>query len=125
MAMIIDIASWGLFVGGSAFLLIGAIGMIRLPDMFSRMHGAGVIDTLGVIMLFAGMILQAGVSLVAVKILLIVLFLMFTLPTTTHALARTAVAAGLMPLSDDDGTDEKELAMMRELEEERKRLSKT
>jgi len=125
MEMIIEIASWALFIGGSVFLLIGAIGMIRLPDMFSRMHGAGIIDTMGVLMLFLGMILQAGMTLVSIKILLIVLFLMFTLPTTTHALARTAVAAGLKPLCDDDDTDARELAMMKELEEERKRLSKT
>jgi multicomponent Na+:H+ antiporter subunit G len=125
MATIIDIASWGLFIGGSAFLIIGAIGLIRLPDMFSRIHGAGIIDTMGVMMLFAGMILQAGLTLVSVKIIIIILFLMFTLPTATHALARTAIEAGMIPLSDDDDTDAKELALMKELEEERKRLSKT
>ncbi len=125
MGLMIDIASWTLFIGGSVFLLIGAIGLIRLPDMFSRMHGAGIIDTLGVVMLFAGMILQAGMTMVSIKILLIILFLMFTLPTATHALARTALAAGLKPLSVDDDTDERELALMKELEEERKRISKT
>ena len=51
MEMIIDIASWGLFVGGSIFMLIGAIGLIRLPDMFSRIHAAGIIDTMGIVML--------------------------------------------------------------------------
>jgi len=125
MEMIIDLASWAFFVGGSVFLLIGAVGLIRLPDMFTRMHGAGIIDTMGVGMFFAGMILQSGLTLVSVKIFLIVLFLMFTLPTATHALARAAVAAGLKPLSDDDDTDARELALMQELEEERKRLSKT
>lgn len=125
MAIVIDIASWALFIGGSVFLLIGAIGLIRLPDMFSRIHGTGIIDTLGVVMLFAGMILQAGLTLVSIKIFLIILFLMFTLPTTTHALARTAIEAGLKPLTVDDDTDERELALIKELEEERKRLSKT
>jgi multisubunit Na+/H+ antiporter MnhG subunit len=56
---------------------------------------------------------------------MILLFLMFTSPTTTHALARAALDAGLKPLVDDDGTDAKELALMKELEEERERLSKT
>jgi len=125
MEMIIDLVSWALFIVGSIFLLIGAIGMIRLPDMFSRMHGAGIIDTMGVGMMFSGMILQAGLTLVSVKILLIILFMMFTLPTTTHALARTAISAGLKPLSDEDETDAKELALMKELEEERRRLSKS
>ncbi|MBC8268160.1 MAG: monovalent cation/H(+) antiporter subunit G [Rhodospirillaceae bacterium] len=125
MEMIIDIASWGLFVGGSIFMLIGAIGLIRLPDMFSRIHAAGIIDTMGIVMLFVGMILQAGLTFVSIKIFLITLFLMFTLPTATHALARAALDAGMIPLSDDDDTDEKELALMKELEEERKRISKT
>ena len=124
MEMLINIASWVLLVGGSAFLLIGAIGLIRLPDMFSRMHGAGVIDTMGAVMLFVGMMLKAGLTIVAIKIFLIVLFLMFTSPTTTHALARAAIAAGLKPLRVDDKTDEKEMALMKDLEEERRRLSK-
>ena len=125
MDVIIDIISWGLLMGGSAFLLIGAIGLLRLPDMFSRMHGAGIIDTLGAVMLFAGMMMQAGLTLISVKIFLIILFLMFTSPTTTHALARAAMATGQKPIRIDDATDEKEMALMRELEEERKRLSKT
>ncbi len=125
MALIVDIASWFLFIGGSLFLLTGAIGMIRLPDMFSRMHGAGIIDTLGAVMIFAGMMLQAGLTIVTIKLLLITLFLMFTSPTTTHALARAALAAGLKPLMENDDTDERELALMKELEEERKRSSKT
>ncbi|MBL6932991.1 MAG: monovalent cation/H(+) antiporter subunit G [Rhodospirillales bacterium] len=125
MEMLIDIASWVLLLGGSVFILIGAIGLIRLPDMFSRMHGAGIIDTMGALMLFAGMMLQAGLTMVSVKIFLIILFLMFTSPTTTHALARAALDAGQEPIRDDDPTDEIELALMRELEEERKRLSKT
>lgn len=125
MEMFINTASWGLFIGGSVFMVIGAIGMIRLPDMFARIHGAGIIDTLGVLMLFTAMILQAGMTFVSLKILLIMLFLMFTLPTTTHALARAALNAGLEPLVVDDDIDDKELALMKELEEERKRLSKS
>ena len=108
MEMLINIASWVLLVGGSAFLLIGAIGLIRLPDMFSRMHGAGVIDTMGAVMLFVGMMLQAGLTIVAIKIFLIVLFLMFTSPTTTHALARAALNGGVVPKvhrSDEKGDE--------------------
>ena len=125
MELIIDLASWAMFLGGSAFLLIGAIGMIRLPDMFSRMHSVGIIDTLGTVMLFVGMMLQAGLTLVSVKIFFIILFLMFTGPTATHALARAVMAAGQKPFRIDDETDEKELQLMKELEEERKKLSKS
>ena len=125
METIINIISWGLFLGGSVFVLIGAIGMIRLPDMFSRIHAAGIIDTMGVVMLFVGMMLQAGLTLVSLKIFLIILFLMLTLPTATHALASAALDAGQIPISDDDNTDAKELALKKELEEEGRKLSKT
>ena len=91
MELLIDLASWFFFIVGSAFLLIGAIGIIRLPDVFSRMHGAGIIDTMGTAMLFSGMLLQAGLTIVSIKLFLILLFLMFTSPTSTHALARAAL----------------------------------
>ena len=107
MELFIDLTSWFMFIVGSAFLLIGAIGIIRLPDIFSRMHGAGIIDTMGTAMLFFGMFLQAGFTIVSVKLFMILLFLMFTSPTTTHALARAALDAGLKPLVDDDEPDVK------------------
>ena len=106
-------------------MLIGAIGVIRLPDIFSRMHGAGIIDTMGTAMLLFGMILQAGFTIVATKLLMIILFVTFTNPTATHALARAALDAGLKPLVDDDEADAKELALVKKLEEERNQLSKT
>lgn len=105
MELLTDALSWLLILGGSAFLLVGGIGLIRLPDLFTRMHGAGGIDTLGAVLLFAGMMVQAGLTLVSVKIFLIILFLMFTSPTTTHALARAAMAAGQIPVGDDETGD--------------------
>jgi len=105
MELLIDLISWFLVIIGSTFLLVGAIGIIRLPDIFSRMHGAGIIDTMGTTMLFLGMFLQAGLTIVSLKLFLILLFLMFTSPTTTHALARAALDAGLKPMVDDDEQD--------------------
>ena len=64
--MFFNILSWAFIVTGSIFLLIGAIGLIRLPDVFARMHAAGVVDTLAVGLLAAGMGVQAGLSLVTV-----------------------------------------------------------
>ena len=125
MEVLVNLISWFLFIGGSAFLLIGAIGVIRLPDIFSRMHGAGIIDTMGVAMLLFGMILQAGFTIVAIKLLMIILFVTFTNPTATHALARAALDAGHKPLVDDDEADVKELALVKKMEEERKQPSKT
>ena len=108
MALIADILSWVCLITGSLFVLIGAIGIIRLPDVFARMHGAGIIDTLGAGLILAGLMVQAGLTLVTVKLLLILLFLMLTSPTTTHALARAALNGGVKPLLDkkNDGEDE-------------------
>ena len=122
MELLIDLISWFLLIVGSAFLLVGAIGLLRLPDIFSRMHGAGIIDTMVTAMLFFGMFLQAGFTIVSIKLFLILLFLMFTSPTTTHALARAALDAGLKPLVDDDEPDAKKLALLKKRKKERKRL---
>ncbi len=71
-------------------IIIGAVGIIRLPDVFCRMHAAGIIDTSGAGLILAGLILQAGFTMVTVKLILIGAFLFFTSPTTTHALAGAA-----------------------------------
>ncbi len=90
MNAIIDAASWALLVSGSIFIIIGAIGIIRLPDVFCRMHAAGIIDTSGAGLIIGGLILQTGFTMVAVKLIFIGVFLFFTSPTTTHALAGAA-----------------------------------
>jgi multicomponent Na+:H+ antiporter subunit G len=100
MELVLDITSWICLVAGSIFALIGAIGIIRLPDVFSRMHGAGIIDTAGAGLILIGLAFQAGLTLVTVKLLLIIVFLMFTSPTSTHALARAALNGGVKPLVD-------------------------
>ena len=93
-----DAVSWVLIVGGGAFIVIGAIGMIRMPDFFTRQHAAGITDTAGAGLLVLGLIVQAGFTLVAFKLVLVVLFLFFTGPTATHALAQAALGSGLVPL---------------------------
>ena len=97
-AEILNLASWALIVLGSAFCLIGALGLLRMPDFFTRMHAASLVDTLGAGLLLLGMMLQAGFTLVTAKLLMIVLLLFFTSPTATHALARAARARGVEPL---------------------------
>jgi len=96
-SLIIDLASWVLLLGGAFFLLVGAVGLVRLPDLFTRMHAAGVTDTGGAGLILLGLMLQAGLSLVTVKLAFILLFLLFTTPTASHALARAALHAGLRP----------------------------
>jgi len=98
MAMVADIVTWTCVIAGSVMALIGAIGMIRLPDVFQRMHAAGIIDTLGVGLILGGLIFQAGWSAVMIKLIFILAFIFFTSPTTTHALAQAALHGGIKPL---------------------------
>ena len=105
MALALDIVSWGLLGLGAVMLIIGGIGLIRLPDVFARMHGAGIIDTLGAGSVLFGLMVQAGLTGVTIKLVLIVVFILFTSPTTTHALARAALGGGVTPRLDgqEDG----------------------
>ena len=93
-----DVVSWTFLISGSLFVVVGALGILRLPDVFARMHAAGIIDTLGVGLIVLGLAVQAGLSLVTVKLGLIVFFFLFTSPTSTHALARAALNGGVEPL---------------------------
>ncbi len=103
MSLAIDLASWALLVAGGFFCIVGGIGLIRMPDFYTRMHAASVTDTLGAGLMLAGMMLQAGLTLVTVKLALIGVLLFFTSPTATHALARAAMTRGVQPLLADGG----------------------
>ncbi|MDP7624728.1 MAG: monovalent cation/H(+) antiporter subunit G [Rhodospirillales bacterium] len=100
--MAIDILSWILIVIGGGLSIISAVGILRLPDVFTRMHAAGIGDTLALGSLCAGMMLQAGWTIVTIKLALILLFMFFASPTTTHALAKAAIAGGVKPILDED-----------------------
>ncbi len=105
MAAAIDAASWVLLLAGSAFTIAGGIGVLRLPDVYTRAHAASLTDTLGAGLILIGLMLQGGFTLVTVKLMLILIFIAFTSPTATHALIHTAHASGLDPLLRD-GKDE-------------------
>jgi len=105
MEILLDAVSWALILVGSVFLVIGGVGMVRLPDVFARMHGAGIIDTMGACAVLIGLMVQAGLTIVTIKLLLIVVFIMFTSPTTTHALARAALGGGARPQVADSPAD--------------------
>jgi len=92
-----DWLSWIFLVTGSFFTIVGTLGIVRLPDVFSRMHGAGIVDTLGISMILTGLMFQADEAIVAIKLVLILLFVFFTSPTTTFALARAAIHGGVIP----------------------------
>jgi multicomponent Na+:H+ antiporter subunit G len=97
MEMILDIATGILLAAGSVFILIGTLGLVRLPDFYTRLHAAGITDTLGAELILIAMMLQAGFSLITVKLIMISLFIFFTSPTATHAVANAARTMGLRP----------------------------
>jgi len=96
--LLLDVASWALILIGGAFCVIGATGLLRMPDFFTRMHAASIIDTLGAAFILMGLVLQAGFSLVTIKLIAIGILLFFTSPVATHALARAALARGVQPM---------------------------
>ena len=97
MSLIADLVSWLLIAAGCFFMLVGGIGLVRLPDLFSRFHAAGITDTSGAGLILLGVMVQAGFTLITVKLIFILVFIMFSSPTATHALARAARHGGLTP----------------------------
>jgi multicomponent Na+:H+ antiporter subunit G len=108
MALIVDILSWVLIVGGGVFLIIGGVGMLRMPELYTRMHAAGIIDTAGLALMMIGLMLQAGFTLLTVKLILIVVFILYTSPMSTHALAQSALSTGVKPLLADGADNQKD-----------------
>lgn len=92
------ILAWVLIAGGGFFFIVSAIGINRMPDVFTRLHAASVGETFGAGMMLFGMMIVAGFSLVTVKLLLLLLFLWFMGPVATHAIARAALQAGQKPM---------------------------
>ena len=89
----------GFFIAcGVVALLIGSLGLLRLPDVYCRIHAVGMIDTAGASFIILGMILHEGFTLITVKLVLIGVFLFFTSPIATHAVAQVAYKSGVVPV---------------------------
>ncbi|MDP2182223.1 MAG: monovalent cation/H(+) antiporter subunit G [Actinomycetota bacterium] len=82
---------------GAFFFLVGTIGMLRLPDFYSRTHAATKCDTLGAGSILVALAVYTGLKPDAFKILAIAAFVLLTSPTAGHALARAAFRSGLAP----------------------------
>lgn len=100
---------WFFLAIGSAFCVVGGLGLVRMPDFYTRMHAASVTDTVGAGFMLLGMMFVAGVSLVTVKLVIIGFLIFFTSPTATHALAKAALHRGLEPrLARRNAAEEKQ-----------------
>lgn len=104
MEMAVTALTWVLLMAGAFFLLTGALGMVRLPDVFTRMHAAGMTDTMGAGLILAGLLVHAlagggDLAAVPVRLLLVLCFLWFTSPIATHATAKAALSGGVRPFT--------------------------
>lgn len=101
MSTAIDGLSWALLLAGGFFAVAGALGLNRMPEFYTRLHAASVTDTLGAGFILLGLVLQAGFTLVMLKLVIIGLLIFFTSPAATHAIAKAALGRGLKPLLHD------------------------
>lgn len=110
MAILADIVTFLLLVGGVISMLIGSYGLLKMPDVFARMHAAGMVDTLGLGLIMVGLMVQAGFSLVTFKLFLIIAFVLYTGPAVTYALAQACLNNGVEPMvaSDQSPVDQRQ-----------------
>ena len=89
---------------GVLFTIAGTIGLLRFPDFYTRLHAAGVTETLGMLAIVAGLMLHAGPGDALVRLVLIASFMLATAPIASHALAKAARHAGVHPVIEDSGS---------------------
>ena len=98
--------AWALMLTGCVFVFAGGVGLVRLPDLYTRLHAAGVTDTGSTIFMILAMMVMTFVEYqnpwIAAKLLLILFFTLFITPTSSLALAKTALLSGLVP-KDENG----------------------
>ena len=95
--MIVDIIAGLLLAGGLFFHGVAALGVVRMPDFYTRLHAVSKAETAGVVFTVAGLIVVAGISLTGLKLLFVAVFLFAANPTSTHAIARAALRTGQKP----------------------------
>lgn len=103
MALLINILSGLLLLVGCFFVLAGSIGILRMPDLYTRIHAASVIDTAGASLIILGLLLQDlfffDNPIAGVKLILILFFICFSAPTASHAIAKMAMISRVFPQS--------------------------
>ena len=86
-----------LILGGAFFLTVSCIGLIRLPDFYTRNHAVGKSETLGTVLILLGLIVYNGWAITGLKVFIILMFVGIANPTATHALLKAAFSTGLEP----------------------------
>ena len=105
MSVILDILSWLCLTAGSIFCVIGAIGLLRMPDFYTRTHAASVTDTLGAGLIILGLMFHAEMALVVFKLFFIIVFMLFINPGASHGLVKAAFAQGIKVSTDEQECD--------------------
>jgi multicomponent Na+:H+ antiporter subunit G len=104
-----EVLSWALILTGSFFVIIGGIGVLRLPDFYTRIHAAGITDTLGSWLILVGLMIHEGWTLGTAKLAMLLFFMLATSPLASHALGKAAYYRGLDPLQGPDLVDQHEV----------------
>jgi multicomponent Na+:H+ antiporter subunit G len=100
-----NIISWVLLLGGGGFCVIGTLGLIRMPDVYTRIHAASIIDTLGVGMILLGLLIQPGSALTSLRIAVLIVLVFFMSPLATHAIAKSLHHRRIEPKLSEDRRD--------------------
>ena len=95
MSFALDGLSWIFLISGALFCILGGVGLLRMPDFWTRAHAASVTDTMGAGLILVGLMFQGGLSLVTLKLLMVLVFLYIAGPAAGHALCRAAHAHGV------------------------------
>jgi multicomponent Na+:H+ antiporter subunit G len=92
----------GFILVGVFFLVVAAIGTLRLPDVFTRSHAVSLTDSLGAIFVLAGLSIYQGFGINMLKILVVLILLLLLNPVIAHATVRAAYRAGVKPQTEED-----------------------
>lgn len=98
MEMVLTSLTWVFLVLGSLLMVIGGIGVLRFPDVYSRMHGAGLTDTVGAGLILTGLMFESGLTAATIRLLFILGFLWYTGPISSYALAQATLQSGIQPV---------------------------
>lgn len=91
MNILADIIIVLLIIGGAFFFLVSTVGLIRMPDPFSRIQATGKSDTLGAALILLALVINYGISLISIKLLITIAFIWITSPTAAHIIAKAEI----------------------------------